>query len=163
MPKSSLGRRSVRTAVVLLTLFAGIVVFNSRTRPQQLRSPDRRQLAACGASPNCVSSFATDASHAIAPLDIPAGMKSPIAALAALVQTMNGATIESQTGDYLHVVFRSALFRFPDDAEFLLDADAGRIHVRSASRVGWGDLGVNRRRLERLRQKWTVSVSAPAN
>lgn len=58
---------------------------------------------------------------------------------------------------YLHAEFRSLIFRFVDDVEFLLDADAGVIHVRSASRLGYSDLGVNRRRVEAIRQAFSAS------
>ena len=52
---------------------------------------------------------------------------------------------------YLHAISRTRLLRFTDDLELLLDEQRGQIDVRSASRVGYGDLGVNRRRVERLR------------
>ena len=52
---------------------------------------------------------------------------------------------------YLHAEFTSALFRFVDDVELLLDADAGVVHVRSASRIRYSDMGANRRRVEAIR------------
>lgn len=61
--------------------------------------------------------------------------------------------VEEQPG-YLHAVFTSLVFRFQDDVEILRDADAQVLHVRSASRVGHSDLGVNRKRVERLRQRF---------
>lgn len=51
---------------------------------------------------------------------------------------------------YLRAEARSAFFRFMDDVELLADENAGLIHFRSASRIGFGDLGVNRRRMERI-------------
>ena len=62
-----------------------------------------------------------------------------------------GGRIEKDTGDYLWATFRSRIWRFVDDTELRLDAAGKVIHVRSASRVGKGDLGVNRKRVERLR------------
>jgi uncharacterized protein (DUF1499 family) len=56
-----------------------------------------------------------------------------------------------EQGNYLHVEMRSLMFRFVDDVEFSLAASAGLIHVRSASRVGYSDFGVNRKRVERIR------------
>jgi uncharacterized protein (DUF1499 family) len=61
------------------------------------------------------------------------------------------ATIVEEKADYLHAEMRSLIFRFVDDVEFSLDADAGLINVRSASRVGYSDFGVNRRRMQRIR------------
>jgi len=59
-----------------------------------------------------------------------------------------------QTGDYLRVEFRSFLFRFCDDVEFYYDRRSGLVHFRSASRVGHSDLGVNRRRMEQIREQF---------
>ena len=72
---------------------------------------------------------------------------------------MPRATIVTERPDYLHVEFRSALFRFVDDVEFFIVPEEQRIHFRSASRVGHGDLGVNRSRME-LIQKRFADVSA---
>ena len=55
---------------------------------------------------------------------------------------------------YIHTEFTSAFFRFVDDVEFLLDDGTRTIHVRSASRVGYSDFGVNRRRVEELRSRF---------
>ena len=60
--------------------------------------------------------------------------------------------IVKEEGGYLHAEARSFLFRFVDDVEFMFDADQQVIHVRSASRLGYSDLGVNRRRVERIRR-----------
>ena len=65
------------------------------------------------------------------------------------------ARVVEVTDRYLHAEFTTPVFRFVDDVEFLLAADA--IHVRSASRLGWSDFGVNRRRVERLRRAFAAS------
>jgi uncharacterized protein (DUF1499 family) len=100
------------------------------------------RLAPCPRSPNCVSSDAADAEHGIAPLALAARE-----AVAALPRTR----IVSEGGDSLHAECRSALFRFVDDLELQLRPAEGVIAVRSASRIGYSDLGVNRRRVEALR------------
>ena len=61
-------------------------------------------------------------------------------------------TIYEQTEDYIQARVRTRILRFEDVLEFRLDRAAGQIHVRSASKVGYSDLGVNRRRIESLRQ-----------
>ena len=109
-------------------------------------------LPPCPASPNCVSSQAGDSAHHIAPL---AFTVQPEEALARLKQALLGeprTTIVTEEGSYLHAEVRSFLFRFVDVVEFMLDADRHVIHVRSASRTGYSVLGVNRRRVERLRK-----------
>jgi uncharacterized protein (DUF1499 family) len=62
-----------------------------------------------------------------------------------------GGKIEEEHDDYLWTTFTSRVFRFVDDVEFRMVSAAGKIHVRSGSRVGYSDLGVNRRRVEKLR------------
>lgn len=114
-------------------------------------------LAPCPDSPNCVSSQEdpADAEHHIAAL--PLGERDVDAALAdleALVQAQPRAVVQVVKGPYLAATFTSKVFRFVDDVEFLVDEEAGVVHVRSASRVGHSDLGVNRERVEALRSGW---------
>lgn len=110
-----------------------------------------RTLAPCPASPNCVSSLAppSDRRHHVPPLPLPAG--DPLAAVRAILSTWPRCEVVEEDAGYLHAVCKSRLFGWADDLEILVDAEAGVMHVRSASRVGYGDLGVNRRRVERLR------------
>ena len=72
-----------------------------------------------------------------------------------LVAEMPRSKIVTVEASYLHVEFRSAFFRFVDDVEFLIDTEDQVIHFRSASRVGYSDLGVNRRRMERIREAFS--------
>jgi len=114
---------------------------------------DSGLLRPCPSSPNCVCSDGADASEDsfIPPLEIPAG-EAPADAferLAGLVA--DRARIEERREGYLHAVFTTAILRFRDDVELRLDADARVVHVRSASRVGYSDLGKNRKRVEALR------------
>ncbi len=74
--------------------------------------------------------------------------------LVAIVREMKRATIVSATPSSLHVEFHSALFRFIDDVEFVLDDSARLIHFRSASRTGYYDFGVNRRRMKEISKRY---------
>jgi uncharacterized protein (DUF1499 family) len=65
-----------------------------------------------------------------------------------------GGTIARQSDEYVWATFRTKVFRFVDDMEFRMAAEENTIHVRSASRVGYSDLGLNRRRMEELRSKF---------
>lgn len=116
------------------------------------------RLDPCPQSPNCVSSQAWDPSQRVAPLEFTGEAEEAFARLAALVAAEPGATIVEQRGIYLHAEYRSRFFGFVDDLELLLDEEAGVVHVRSASRKGWSDLGVNRRRVERLRGAFGVPM-----
>jgi uncharacterized protein (DUF1499 family) len=120
-------------------------------------------LAPCPDRPNCVSSRATVAAQAIAPLAYEGSAESAWRRLGEWVRAANGArVVADQPVDgtpYLRAEFRSALFGFVDDVEFALDAKAAVIHVRSAARTGHWDLGVNRARVERLRPAVTQGGS----
>jgi uncharacterized protein (DUF1499 family) len=102
-------------------------------------------LAPCKRSPNCVSSQANpdDREHHIAPI------RGSMSAVRRAVQAMPRASIVSQTENYLYAEFRTKLLRYVDDVEFFFDGKV--IHVRSCSRLGRRDFGVNRKRVEELR------------
>ena len=116
-------------------------------------------LKACPDSPNCVCSEHADAMHEIAPLAFSGDSELAWADVITAVKSLPRTTIIESGADYLQAESRSLLFRFVDDLELRLDADAGVIHVRSASRVGYGDMGVNRRRVEQLRGQFTALQS----
>ena len=120
------------------------------TRPKDL-GLHGTVLRPCPSSPNCVSSDAGDASHRVEAfalaLPAPDAWRAARAAVVALPRTV----IVSETPDYLHAECASALFGFVDDLELHLRTSEGRIAVRSASRLGHSDMGVNRRRVEGLR------------
>jgi len=110
-----------------------------------------KKLAPCPSSPNCVSSQAADADHFIAPFKIIGNVEDAWAALKRALLSQSRTVITNETGDTLHAQATSLVFRFIDDVDAILDKEAGIIHIRSASRVGYGDFGVNRKRVEMLR------------
>ncbi|PPK76947.1 uncharacterized protein (DUF1499 family) [Methylobacter tundripaludum] len=112
-----------------------------------------KQLLPCPSSPNCVSSQATDADHAIAPFKIAGNIEEAWAALKKALISQSRTVITDETGDTLHAQATSLVFRFVDDIDAILDTDARVIHIRSASRTGYGDFGVNRKRVEMLRSQ----------
>ena len=150
--KATLLKRVVRciavTGLIPVVLLAGISMFSRR--PDNL-GVHNGQLAACPDSPNCVSSRASDAEHRIEPIPFSGDRSEVAATLKRVIASFPRTMIVSETGDYLHAEFRSALFRFVDDVEFQIDDDAKLIHCRSASRVGYGDMGVNRQRMNAIR------------
>ena len=120
-------------------------------RPAKLGVHDGR-LAPCPDSPNCVCTGAADAAHRVEPFAYAGTAEEAMARLRAALATLPRTRVVAETPDYLHAECTSLLFRFVDDVEFLLDRAARVIHCRSAARVGHSDLGVNRRRVEALRQ-----------
>lgn len=124
-----------------------------------MRTPGDR-LPDCPGSPNCVNSQDTDADHRVEPLDFDGDPALAWAQLRQVVQAMPRTTVVEADDTYMHVEFRSALFRFVDDVQLLLDSEGGVIDVRSASRVGYSDLGANRRRVDALRAAWDTARGA---
>jgi uncharacterized protein (DUF1499 family) len=105
-------------------------------------------LAPCPDKPNCWSSLAPDAEHRTEPLML-AGAHG-WAALRDAVAAMPRTVIVEDRPGYLHAESHSRIFRFVDDLELLRGA-GDRVDVRSASRVGYGDWGVNKARIQALR------------
>lgn len=130
-----------------------MVVGCSGSRPSQIGVTGGR-LSACPDSPNCVFSQSSDKRHAIEPLRYDGSAETALQQLINAVQGMKGARVVTVDGRYVHVEFTSFLLRFVDDAEFLLDEGAMTIHVRSASRIGYSDRGVNRKRVEAIRSRF---------
>ena len=115
-------------------------------------SPPASPMSPCPENPNCVSSLASDATHNILPFDLYGDRTTVIARLAALVQSFPRTEILAQDSISLHATFASPMMSYIDDVEFrIID---GKIHVRSASRFGHGDMGVNRNRVEEIRAQW---------
>jgi uncharacterized protein (DUF1499 family) len=112
------------------------------------------RLARCPDRPNCVCSEYPEATgHFIEPLEIKTANAAGLIARLRAVIIETGGTIRFEGPDYFAATFASPLFGFVDDLEVRIDDDAGLIHFRSASRVGRGDLGANRKRVERLQQR----------
>jgi len=131
----------------------GDTVFSWK-RPDYLGVNDGR-LARPKSTPNCVSSQAdpADAEHYIAPIPFKGDAAAAMASVRKAVEGMEGSTVIRQDGGYLYAEFRTKLMRFVDDVEFYFDDRSGLIHVRSASRLGRRDFGVNRARIEALRAR----------
>lgn len=128
----------------------------SGQRPNNLGVRDGR-LAPCPNSPNCVCSQSSDPTHQIAPLTFTTTPEKAIAFLKKIIQSLPRTKIMTESEDYLYAEFKSALMGFVDDVEFYLDPKNKVIQVRSASRLGQSDLGVNRQRIETIRAKF-ISV-----
>jgi uncharacterized protein (DUF1499 family) len=132
-------------------LSGGTIVFAGK-QPTNL-GVQSGQLAPCPSTPNCVSSQSQDAEHKIEPLTYNSSPAEAIANLKTVIKSLPKTKIITETENYLYAEFTSALMGFVDDVEFYLDEGAKTIHVRSASRLGQSDLGVNRKRIETIRTK----------
>ena len=111
-------------------------------------------LPPCPSTPNCVSTQATSAVHAIAPIAYRGSAEAAMARIVAIVEAMPRARIVERKPMSMRVEFRTRLFRFVDDVMFEIDEAKKTIEFRSASRVGRNDLGVNRKRMETIRARF---------
>ncbi len=110
-------------------------------------------LKAAPTSPNAVSSQATGDYQQIAPLVYKSSPEQAMKALKAIVDSTPNARIVETKPDYLYAEYTSALLGFVDDVEFYFPQGGNIIHVRSASRLGHSDFGVNRKRIEAIRAR----------
>lgn len=130
-------------------------------RPRNLGFSNGR-MAPCRPTPNCVSSQAarTDSVHYIEPIPFKGTTLDALAAVRRALAQTGRTRIIAEGPNYLYAEFRTPIMRYVDDVEFGFDPGRSVIHVRSASRLGWSDLGVNRERIEKLR---SVIAAFPAS
>jgi uncharacterized protein (DUF1499 family) len=118
---------------------------------------NNNKLTPCPKTPNCVNSQADAEKHYIQPISYAETQQEAHDLLLQILESEKRTEIMTAQQNYIRVEFTSALFRFVDDVEFYFPegkADEKVIHVRSASRVGYSDLGANRKRIERIRSKF---------
>lgn len=112
---------------------------------------ENNHLAPCPSSPNCVVSQDGDEEHSIEPIAYRGDRTTAKKTLLKVLSVVPRTEVIENTGNYIHTESTSRIFKFVDDAEFYFPEDENIIQVRSASRVGESDLGVNRRRIEQIR------------
>jgi uncharacterized protein (DUF1499 family) len=137
-----------------ILIAAGMLVLLGLAVPIMTEAPrngSSNSLQPCPSSPNCVSSLASDETHRIEPFRFSGSAEEAWKSLGLVLRDLPRITIVEESGGYLHAEARSRIFRFVDDVDFMLDYEESVIQVRSASRVGHSDLGVNRRRVEQIR------------
>lgn len=139
-------------ALAMATYFI-LLAQNSRTgKPPGLVEG---RLARCPNKPNCIcSEYPDDAAHYEKPIDMGrTDAREIMARLKTIIEKMGGR-IETESDDYIASSFSSTVFGFVDDLELRADLKSELIHIRSASRAGTSDLGVNRKRVEKLRGQY---------
>ncbi|MFT6599668.1 MAG: hypothetical protein ACJATD_000503 [Alloalcanivorax sp.] len=127
---------------------------------RQNRMSDTRLLAPCPSAPNCVSSLAEDDRHRVAPLPGAGDRAGSLAMLEEVLDTLPRVAYERIGPARIQARFTSRILRFVDDVTLYVHDD-GLIDVRSASRLGYWDLGANRRRVEDLRERLNARLGQP--
>lgn len=149
LKKKNLIRLVAILILVPIFVFAGLSMMSKR--PSNL-GVTAGKLAPCPGSPNCASSQTGDSSIKMDALSFDGDNASAMERLKRAVTSIPRTEIITATEDYLHAESTSRLFRFVDDVEFYIDSENQLIHFRSASRIGHSDLGVNRKRMARVKQ-----------
>jgi len=144
----------IGTAAAILLPVLGLGVLSLCCQKQSPPGEVAGELADCPESPNCVCSCDESESHQIEPISYQGDDTRAMQQLSDLLEQLPRSTVVTRADDYRHFVVRSAIFRFPDDVEILQDTGNKRFHIRSASRAGKSDLGVNRDRVQKLRKEF---------
>jgi len=148
--------------MIVLSLFViGLIAYTVMAVLSQ-KTPDtlglvNDQLRACPDSPNCVCSEShsqASKEHAIEPIKADSNTWQQLK----FIIIEQGGSIQSETSHYLHATFTSPIFRYVDDVELRLDEGNHIIHIRSASRMGRSDFGVNRQRVTKI----TAALKSPS-
>jgi uncharacterized protein (DUF1499 family) len=145
--------------IIATLLYIAALVYVAFGVPMPTLGITSSQLQPCPDSPNCVSTQATvtDAEHFMAAIPYTGDTTFVMTQLLKVISATPRSTIIKKDDSYLHAEFRSRVFRFVDDVEFYLDDTNKLIHFRSASRLGKGDMGVNRKRMTELTEKIRAS------
>lgn len=140
---------------IFFTVLALLIIINfGRIYYQNAQVPrlgvSNGQLQPVSNKPNNVSTQSDDPEKKVATLPAKATLADTMQALVNTVTSYGNVEIKKQTDDYLYVVFTTQLMKYHDDAEFWIDTAANEVHFRSASRAGVSDMGLNRKRYEKL-------------
>jgi uncharacterized protein (DUF1499 family) len=135
---------------IFLSLAGGLILPDTAWASSSLEV-ELGHLLACPVSPNCVVSQDADPKHAVEPITYHVDRDTARKTLLKVLTVVPRTEVIEQTDNYIHATSKSRIFKFVDDVEFYLPENESVIHLRSASRLGDSDLGVNRRRVEQIR------------
>ena len=138
-------------------LWGGVRWANSASRAIHTLGVSDGRLAACPNRPNCVSSQAESPEHQAAAIPLKQPSEEALDKIESAIRSMKRGKIVTREKGYLHAEFCSRLLAFVDDVEFMIDDAERLIHFRSAARVGYSDMGANRRRMEEIRRRYEES------
>jgi uncharacterized protein (DUF1499 family) len=139
-------------AVLMAAGGATLFVLGLMSQSGQAKGLAEGRLTQCPDKPNCVSSeFEADTTHYVEPMMFTQTIEAEILSRLKNAIREMGGSIQLETDNYLAATFTSSFFKFVDDLEIRIDFDQNLIHMRSASRVGHKDRGVNKKRIEQLR------------
>ena len=134
-----------------ISVIVCMIIFScTGQRPENLGIHNGR-LKDCPSKPNCISSQAEDEKHVLTSFRYQGEKKAAFERLKKIILSFERMTIVAENDNYFHIECKSKIMGFVDDLEFFFPKEK-IIHIRSASRIGYSDLGVNRKRVEYLRE-----------
>ena len=147
-------------SILIVAIIVLLLNFKSISKAGEASGLIEKMLSKCPNKPNCVcSEYKDDANHYIDPISIPQNITfDTFSLLKNVIQDMGG-NIQVESDNYLAATFTSAIFKFVDDLEIRIDLTQNVIHLRSASRVGYSDMGVNKKRAKLLKKLFNNKVS----
>ena len=144
-------RLAWRLAFIPIITIAGLSLLSFTAASPNNLGVSNGQLAKCPDSPNCVSTQSASDSQKMDPIPFDGLATGQVEKIKRIVaDEFSKAKLVGESEYYLRYEFKSLIFRFVDDVEFFVDDENKVIHFRSASRVGHSDMGVNRKRMERI-------------
>ncbi|MEW6076287.1 MAG: DUF1499 domain-containing protein [Thermodesulfobacteriota bacterium] len=147
----------MKTSFVYPMMMLAVILAGCAGRTPSLGVTGGR-LTPCPDTPNCVNSQAPDDRHFVAPISYSCTREEARQRLLQIAKTTSRTRLLAEEADYVRVEYTSLIFRFVDDVEFYFPEEPV-IHVRSASRLGYSDMGANRRRVERIRELFSGTDS----
>ena len=146
-------------ASFILLVMVALIILSLMSQSGQANGLVEAKLTKCPDTPNCLcSEYKSDVDHYVEPLVISEQRATEVLSRLKTVILRMGGSINVEKADYLAATFTSSIFRFVDDLEIRVDPDKNQVQLRSASRVGHGDGGVNRNRVERLKNLFHSSA-----
>ena len=155
----------MKIALILMVLFLGFIFLRFITLAKSSNeietSPglENGKLLPCKEKPNCVCSLEKREVYFVEPLRFSGSPEVALQNLKKLILEIDGLSLKSQSDGYMHFTAKSRLFGFIDDLEIQISADNQTIQIRSESRVGYSDLGANRKRVEKIRAMFNTMGS----
>lgn len=139
-------------ALLLTLTLLGLLVKNNRT-PTNLGMTNG-SFARLPRTPNGISSQTTDLRKKVDPFPFNQNLTESKNSLKIIIAAFEDMKIRTEGKNYIHLISTSKTMRFHDDIEFFFDERSKVVHFRSASRIGYSDMNVNRKRYERLREEY---------
>ena len=149
----------ITLSILIASSIALLFILGKYSQNGQASGLVNGSLSRCSEKPNCVcSEYIDDVDHYIEPIRNIQNIEiDDISKVVSIIQGMNGV-LQSSKDNYIAATFTSSIFGFVDDLEIRTDPIQGIMHFRSASRVGYGDGGVNRKRVELLKKLYRKEI-----